>query len=184
MDPTLDPVYGAQKKVQEKLATEAVDRKINAPSTIRKLERMLDSTLKLVTHENFNDAFGYESVFPTWPGSKTADAEALLDQIRGGTFLAGFQDLKGGGPITEIEGLKAEQSIARLKQSQSDEGARAALADLVESTVNIIRDQQNFAGVPPEQWMQMPDLEAIRNGTFKMNMKPLDPEDPLGVFQQ
>lgn len=65
------------------------------------------------------------------PGTNAADFGALLDQIKGTAFLAGFNSLKGGGAITEIEGKKAEQSIARLSTAQSDDAFDAALGDLL-----------------------------------------------------
>lgn len=64
------------------------------------------------------------------PGTDAKDARALIDQLRGNAFLQAFQSLKGGGQITEVEGQKATQAIARLQTDQSDEGFRAALMDL------------------------------------------------------
>ena len=64
------------------------------------------------------------------PGTDATDFQVLLDQIGGAAFLQGFQNLKGGGAITEIEGKKAEQAIARLNRAQSDEEFERSLRDL------------------------------------------------------
>lgn len=66
------------------------------------------------------------------PGTDARDFQVLLDQIKGGTFLQAFQTLKGGGAITEVEGRKAEQAIARLNTAQSDEAFAKSLQDLKE----------------------------------------------------
>jgi hypothetical protein len=57
-------------------------------------------------------------------------AQARIDQIKGQTFLQAYQQLRGGGQITEVEGKKAEAAIARLSQSQTTKDFKAALQDL------------------------------------------------------
>ena len=56
--------------------------------------------------------------------------EALHNQIKGKAFLAAFESLKGGGQITEVEGLKAEQAMARLEMAQDEVDYKKALTDL------------------------------------------------------
>lgn len=58
------------------------------------------------------------------------EARAILEKIKGGIFLNAFESLKGGGQITELEGIKAEQAEARLKTTQDPEAFREALAEL------------------------------------------------------
>jgi hypothetical protein len=62
------------------------------------------------------------------PDAQTA--RSILDKIKGGVFLAAFESLKGGGQITELEGIKAEQAQTRLLETQSPEAFRDALAEL------------------------------------------------------
>lgn len=64
------------------------------------------------------------------PGTSAADFNALLDQLKGKTFLQAFQSLKGGGAITEVEGRKAEEAIARLNTNQSSQAFKQALNEL------------------------------------------------------
>ena len=45
-----------------------------------------------------------------------------MEQIRGKNFLTAYQQLKGGGAITEIEGTKAEAAQARLVHRAEQEG--------------------------------------------------------------
>lgn len=65
-----------------------------------------------------------------FPGTDATGFKAFLDQIRGGTFMQAYQNLKGGGQITEVEGKKAENAIARLNTAQSDDDFLSALTDL------------------------------------------------------
>ena len=65
-------------------------------------------------------------------GTDAADFRAVLDQIGGTAFLQAFQSLKGGGQITEVEGKKATDAIARLSRAQSDAEFKKSLKDLRE----------------------------------------------------
>jgi hypothetical protein len=63
------------------------------------------------------------------------DTIPIIQQLQGKTFLQAFESLKGGGQITEIEGKKAEQAIARLQRTQSTEAFIEALLELREIIV-------------------------------------------------
>jgi hypothetical protein len=52
-----------------------------------------------------------------------------IKQLQGGAFLQARQMLKGGGQITDYEGQKAEQAIARLSQAQTEDDFKLALSD-------------------------------------------------------
>jgi hypothetical protein len=61
------------------------------------------------------------------PGSPEADFDKKFKQVVGKAFLKAFNDLRGGGSITEIEGVKATEAITRLSRSISEvEFIRAA----------------------------------------------------------
>lgn len=58
-----------------------------------------------------------------------ARVQARMDQLKGGVFLQGYNMLKGGGAITEVEGLKAENAMARLSAAQNIQDYKAALGE-------------------------------------------------------
>lgn len=64
------------------------------------------------------------------PGTDAKDFQVALDQVKGKTFLQAFESLKGAGQITEVEGRKATEAIARLNTAQSDKSFSGALDDL------------------------------------------------------
>ena len=70
--------------------------------------------------------------------------EAYHDQIKGKAFLAAFESLKGGGQITEVEGLKAEQAMARLNLAQDEEDYKQALRDLKNVINNALERNQGI----------------------------------------
>jgi hypothetical protein len=69
-------------------------------------------------------------------GTQAADFDALLKQVQDGAFLKAFNDLKGGGSITQTEGEKATMALTRVKRAQSEIGFVKAAREFVE----ILRD--------------------------------------------
>jgi hypothetical protein len=57
------------------------------------------------------------------------DLLAKIEQVQGQAFLRAFESLKGGGAITEREGLAAERAIARLQRSQSTDAMIESLKE-------------------------------------------------------
>ena len=64
-----------------------------------------------------------------FPASDAFDFSVRHKQLAGSIFLEAFQGLKGGGQITELEGEKATQSIARMETAQSEGEYLRALDD-------------------------------------------------------
>lgn len=85
------------------------------------------------------------------PGTNPRDFQVVLDQIGGTAFLQAFESLKGGGQITEVEGKKATDAIARLNRAQSDEEFQRSLQDLREV---MVLGQQRLGGGQPQQGQQ------------------------------
>lgn len=100
---------------------------------------------ELINHPGFGFAVGASSVFPTRPGSDSADFEALFDQIKGEAFLQGFERLKGGGTITEAEGSKALAARTRLSLSQSEGEFKKAANELINIISTGVERQKDKA---------------------------------------
>lgn len=66
---------------------------------------------------------------PPVPGTAQAGFVDLVAQAKGKAFLEAFNSLKGGGQITEVEGQKATEAIARLNRARRPEDFEAALTD-------------------------------------------------------
>lgn len=79
----------------------------------------------------------------------TSDGERVkskMDQITGQTFLQAYNQLRGGGAITDIEGEKATKSLNRLNAAQNPQDYRAALNDFREIVVNAANRARTQAG--------------------------------------
>lgn len=63
-------------------------------------------------------------------GQPGSDVGVKIEQLQGQAFLEAFETLKGGGAISEAEGLAATRAIARLSRTQSPEAFRASLTEL------------------------------------------------------
>ncbi len=114
-----------------------------------------------------------------------ARVQARMDQLKGGVFLQGYQMLKGGGAITEVEGLKAENAMARLSAAQNLQDYRAALGDFrdalstglakLRSQAGMVPggQQPGTGGAPPSR--SAPQPGAVVNGFVYRGGNPKDP---------
>lgn len=108
-------------------ATEALDR---VPGLIDTLDQGMGVINAIKTHPDFKNRVGFGGVLPAFPGTKGVDFDSYVNQLKGKTFLEAFNTLRGGGQITEAEGAKATDALARLNQKQTPEGFTKALNDL------------------------------------------------------
>jgi len=92
------------------------------------------------------------------------DLNVKIEQLQGQAFLQAFESLKGGGAITEREGIAAQNAIARLNRAQSEEAFRDALVELrtiVQRGLGRIVPQQGAgAGAPDFSTMSDEELRA------------------------
>lgn len=96
------------------------------------------------------------------PGTDARNFQVVLDQLGGAAFLQAFQSLKGGGAITEVEGKKATDAIARLNRSQSDAEFKQSLMDLRD--VMEKGQARMAAGKVQQPAPQAPTRQVVRTG--------------------
>lgn len=98
--------------------------------------RLVESQVQeLLSHPGFKSTVGV-TLLPGARfvhGSKESGFMRRLEQIKGGAFLKAYETLKGGGQITEVEGKKATDAIARMDISTSEEEFRAAAKDFLDA---------------------------------------------------
>ena len=112
---------------------------------------------------------------PSWTmGDQGRDALARYNQLKGRAFLQAYSMLKGGGQITEVEGKKAEDAMARMDRAQDEGDFRQALQDFRDAVQQGQRKLLEKAGIPNDQWGQyMPQAPKQDNG-------PVDYRDYFG----
>lgn len=130
----------------------------DAQNKLPGVETFADEALKnidFLTDDKNNDKLdaltGWSGLVGRYVPGELKDVQSKIDQLMGGSFLQAMESLRGTGQITEIEGTKATDAIARLNQSQSLEGFKASLKDLRSVLDEIRQNMRNRAGgiVPP-----------------------------------
>lgn len=119
------PAVEQQKVVGE----ETGKAQVALPNVLANSEQILKTLDGIEKHPGKSVSLGMGSLAPTIPGTKQADFRANLDQLNGQTFLQAYQTLKGGGAITDIEGAKGSNALARMQTAQSEASFNAALED-------------------------------------------------------
>jgi hypothetical protein len=107
---------GQQQQIRSQQSIEA-NRK-QAGKLEQNARTVLSTIDQLLKHPGFNDVIGVKESIGAYiqflPGD-ARDFRALYDQLNGQTFITAYEELKGGGSITEAEGIKAEQAISALR---------------------------------------------------------------------
>lgn len=103
-----------------------------APGAISTMEQTITAIDELLNSPDLGSIVGFGSMNPLnrIPGTAARGLIARAEQISGQAFLAAFNQLKGGGAITEKEGQAATAAMARLDRSQSLTDYQTALRDL------------------------------------------------------
>jgi hypothetical protein len=94
----------------------------NLPATVANAEQQIGTINQILTHPGFGEVIGLPGSVSGLAaklgvpvaGTDAAGFMALVDQVRGQSFLDAYQTLKGGGQITEVEGKKATEARSRL----------------------------------------------------------------------
>lgn len=115
------------------LRGKADERQLSKQGSMSNLLTQVSVIDKALAHPGRTTSTGASGVIDPrnyLPGTDATDFRVVADQLSGGAFLQAFESLKGAGQITEIEGQKATQAIARLNRAQSDSEYQTALLDL------------------------------------------------------
>lgn len=120
-----------EKKYQEKLGGLNAESAANLPTDLATADQAITELDALINHPGLSSISGSIDQFrPSWTmGAEGKDALARFNQAKGRAFLQAFGMLKGGGQITEIEGVKAEQAMARMDRAQSEPEFKQALVE-------------------------------------------------------
>lgn len=136
-----DPVQRRDRKAADAYGTSIgkvrADKLESAPDVIKNANLMLSVIDEAINHPGREMGTGSTSMIPAATralgfSSEGGDFLAVRDQLQGQTFLQAYAGLRGGGQITEVEGEKAQNAIARLQTNQTDEAFLQSLKDLKE----------------------------------------------------
>ena len=108
------------------------DARANLPAIAGRSLDVLETIESLSNHPGAAGALGrIQGYLPdvALNNDEAVDFRAQRDKIQGQAFLQGFEQLKGGGQITEVEGKKAEASLLAAGRARTPEQFNAALQD-------------------------------------------------------
>lgn len=141
----------ARKAFDKAVGERAAKAALDAPQAIENANNALSVISQLEKHPGLTRILGWQGKLPNAPGGNAADADAILEQIKGKAFLSAFESLKGGGQITEKEGQQATAAIARLNKNQSEKAFRESLGELrgiIERGLSRARAASGRGGAP------------------------------------
>lgn len=111
------------------------DAQVNLGSSLQKADYSISLIDEMLAHPGLDTAVGLSSTLDPRnyiSGTDATDFNVRRKQLEGRAFLEAFDSLKGAGQITEIEGQKATEAIARLSTAQSEGSYKLALRELRE----------------------------------------------------
>lgn len=123
------PMSAGQEARAQAQAKADVESLATLPESMASAKDMLRQVDELINHPQLPRTVGPMGWMPAVPGLNS-DAMERLKQLQGGVFLQAYQKLKGAGQITEVEGLKAEQALARLGRAQTLREMKTSLTEL------------------------------------------------------
>lgn len=141
---TAAPIANASEsgKEQGKIVTEA---QANLPQVVDQAQQSIKVIDDVLKHPGLAANFGSSGMIPNRPGSEASDAKTYLDQIRGGSFLTAYNQLRGGGQISNTEGAKAEAAYARMTSAQSVKAFKQAAQDYKDIINKVVVRTRNTA---------------------------------------
>jgi hypothetical protein len=172
---TLPPQDTPETRAAQTSAVETAKKDVAAVADYPKIKADADYTIslldKIVSHPGLEGVVGMPSIAGATriPGTNEADFRTLLDQVQGQQFLQAFENLKGGGVITEVEGTKATQAIARMNTAQTEaEFKKGAMEfrDVIERA-RIRAEERAKAATGPQS--RMP--EGVTNEDIEETMR-------------
>jgi hypothetical protein len=112
---------------------------------------MIDTIDSVLNDPALPTATGAMALTQYLPGTPMYRFGTKAAQLKGQAFLQAYQGLKGSGAITEQEGAKATDAIARLDTAQSPEDYKAALTELRD--ILVAAQKRASAGTPSASGM-------------------------------
>lgn len=151
------------KEAQTETAKTKAAEIAGAPSVYGTAIQTIKNIDAAITHPGRETGTGASAVLGYVPATSARDFAARVEQLSGSAFLEAYQSLRGGGAISQAEGDKAQQAVARLKDRFiSEEDYLKALKeyrDIVETGAK--RALQKMGGRVPEGYDAIPQMPSL-----------------------
>lgn len=122
--PSVGDVIAMEKRAEEKVAKQELNEAVKAKS-----ERMVSLMTELRNHPGFGGLFGvgYTGI----PGTDSANAKVLYDQIQAQGFMEAIKDMKGMGALSNAEGEKASAAFVGINPNMSESAALKRIDEVI-----------------------------------------------------
>jgi hypothetical protein len=151
------------KEAQTETAKTKAAEIAGAPSVYGTAIQTIKNIDAAIAHPGRETGTGASAVLGYVPATSARDFAARVEQLSGSAFLEAYQSLRGGGAISQAEGDKAQQAVARLKDRFiSEEDYLTALKeyrDIVETGAK--RALQKMGGRVPEGYDAIPQMPSL-----------------------
>lgn len=127
----LEQKIAANKEKLDTAKSEKYDGFINQMESADRSIKMANDILK---SDGFNDFFG-TNINPfsnhRIPGTSGADTASMVDTLKSQAFMAGVQQMRGMGALSDAEGKKITDSIGNLSPSMSEAQAKKSINNII-----------------------------------------------------
>ncbi len=167
---------GGDRGAQDRGQADAADKATADVGTV------LDRIEQVRKHPGKSTGLGLQGeVLGNVKGSDAFGFRTVVGELKGKSFLQAYQSLKGGGAISEKEGEKAEQAIARINTAQNERDFNRALLDLENIVRGDLERAQRAVNKPVTAWRTpgdnssfAPDVGQIVDGYRYMGGNPAE----------
>lgn len=122
--------FNATKVEENRIKREAKDdtASLTRASQLASFDTMLGTLDRLGKHPGLSRSVGAVSMFPTMPGSDSANFQAELNTFQSQAFLPMVAQLKGMGALSDAEGKKLTAAVGALDPKMGEEAFRDSVA--------------------------------------------------------
>jgi hypothetical protein len=137
---------------KQELADKKSEQTAAGEGSAATFDNTIQTINNVLTHPGLSASVGKNSLFPTVPGSDSANFQSLLKTLKSQQFLTGVKALKssgGGGALSDAEGAKITDAVGNLDLSQSEDAFKANVNTIL-GIVNAAkaRSAKQYAGPP------------------------------------
>lgn len=155
----LEELRQKQLDVQSKAQSARADRQAAAQGAVDTFSTALDSLGEIERSPGLKKAVGFNSAFPTVPGTDAANFEARLDTFKAQTFLPMVASLKGMGALSDAEGKKLSDAVGALSPKMSEDAFRSSIGKIrtqLENKLGTVKRQFDYQEPAAPQQAQQP----------------------------
>lgn len=165
----LEELKQKQLDVRSKAESARADRQAAAQGAVDTFSTALDSLNEIESSPGLKKAVGFNSAFPTIPGTDAANFEARLDTFKAQTFLPMVASLKGMGALSDAEGKKLSDAVGALSPKMSEDAFRSSIGKIrtqLENKLGTVKRQFDYQEpaapqqAQPTQQTQQPQQAA------------------------